>query len=58
MIWRCRFGFHDWFDLQRREETFDQLALEECVRCGKWRSVIRPFWRKDGPMHPRVENGS
>jgi hypothetical protein len=42
-------------DLQHHDECFGQAAIEECVLCEKWRSVFRPLWRKDGPMHPRVE---
>lgn len=50
----CSVGFHKYMDLDRGDETMGQNATQECVRCFKHEYVFRPFWRKDGPMHPRV----
>lgn len=50
----CSLGFHKFMDLQRDNETMGQAATEECIHCCKYRYVFRPFWSKDGPMHPRV----
>lgn len=52
----CRLGIHRYMDLQRNNEHCGQDAVEECVLCGAHRYVFRPFWGKDGPMHPRIEN--
>jgi hypothetical protein len=52
---KCRLGFHQFMDLQRRDETLGQSAVEECLRCKSHRYVFRPLWGKDGQMHPRVE---
>lgn len=56
-MWRkfkCWRGSHEYMDLQRENERFGQNASEECIHCMKHRCVYRPFWGKDGPMHPRV----
>lgn len=53
----CSLGIHKYMDLWRRDETAGQDAIEECIHCGKSGSVFRLFWRKDGPMHPRLAEG-
>lgn len=52
---KCAIGIHEYMDLQRQYERFGQEAVEECIYCFKHRCVFRPFWSKDGPMHPRVQ---
>ncbi len=51
----CAIGLHKYMDLQRDDERLGQNATEECICCQQSRSVFRPFWGKEGAMHPRVQ---
>mgnify|MGYP000269887290 CR=1 FL=1 len=51
----CWLGWHEYMDLCRDYETMGQSATQECIHCAKHEYVLRPFWSKEGPMHPRVQ---